>query len=245
MKSPTVPLPIPSGPLSEGLIELFQDLRDTLFWIKNRSLEIIAVNPAFAERVNMAEEEILGKTDADLYFPELARTFMADDRSVIETGLPIHGKFELLANRFGGVEWRSTTKLPLTGPDGTVLGTTGISRPLDTGNDPLPAPYAAFASIVAHARDHLAEGVDVPGIARHAGMSVATLTRRFRSHMRLSPGEFLAQLRISKACRLLSDSPMTVIEVAIECGYESPSAFSRAFRRQMKMTPRDYRNRHR
>lgn len=235
------PLPIPPQALSEGLIDLFRDLQDTLFWVKNRSLEIIALNPAFAERVNMPEAEILGKTDAELYFPELARSFMADDRSVIETGLPIHRKFELLANRFGGVDWRSTTKLPLADRSGNICGTTGISRPLDTGGEPLPAPYAAFARIVEFARDNLAEGMDVPAIAQHAGMSVATLTRRFRSHMRLSPGEFLAQLRISKACRLLSDSPMSVIEVAIECGYDSPSAFTRAFRRQMKMAPTRYR----
>ena len=94
-----------------------------------------------------------------------------------------------------------------------------------------------------YAREHLGDGVDVPQIARHAGMSVATLARRFRTHMRLSPGEFLAQLRISRACKLLTDSPLNVVEIAIDCGYESPSAFSRAFRRQMKMSPTAYRRR--
>ncbi|MGC9451627.1 MAG: helix-turn-helix domain-containing protein [Oceanipulchritudo sp.] len=243
MASSSKCLSIPPSCLTDGLIQLFKDLQDTLFWIKDPDLHIVAINPAFAERVNLPEADILGKTDADLYFPELARVFMADDRQVIETAQPIHRKFELLANRFGGVEWRSTTKLPLVDRSGKVVGTTGISRPLRTGADPLPAPYAAFAHIVEYAREHLGEGVDVPQIARHAGMSVATLTRRFRSHMRLSPGEFLAQLRISRACKLLADSPLNVLEIAIDCGYESPSAFSRAFRRQMKMSPSAYRRR--
>jgi AraC-like DNA-binding protein len=229
--------------LADGLMQLFRDMQDTLFWVKDPDLRILAVNPAFAERVNRPEREIIGKTDADLYFPELARVFMADDQRVIVTGEAIHRKFELLANRFGGVEWRSTTKLPLHDDNGKVVGTTGISRPLRAETDPLPAPYAAFARIVDHAREHLSEGVDVPGIARHAGMSVATLTRRFRTHMRLSPGEFLAQLRISRACKLLADSPLNVVEIAIDCGYENPSAFSRAFRRQMKMSPTAYRRR--
>lgn len=233
---------IPGQQLAESLISLFQDLPDVLFWVKNVDLQIFALNSAFAERVNLPDSEILGKTDADLYFPDLARVFMADDRHVINTGEPIHRKFELLANRFGGVEWRSTTKLPLLDASGTVIGTTGISRPLDTRGDPLPAPYAAFANIVAYARDHVADGIEVPGIARHAGMSVATLSRRFREHMRLSPGEFLAQLRISRACKLLKDTPLNVTEVAMGCGYDSPSAFSRAFRRQMNMSPTAYRN---
>ncbi|NDV63216.1 AraC family transcriptional regulator [Puniceicoccales bacterium CK1056] len=228
--------------LANGLIELFEDLQDTLFWVKDTELRLIAINPAFAERVNLPKDRILGRTDADFYFPELARTFMADDRQVIDTGLPIHRKFELLANRFGGVEWRSTTKVPLIDTKGNVVGTTGISRPLRTGGaDPLPAPYASFARIVDFAREHLSEGIDVPGIAQHAGMSVATLARRFRLHMRLSPGEFLAQLRISRACKLLADSPLNITEIAIGCGYESRSAFSRAFRRQMKTSPTDYR----
>lgn len=235
-------LAIPGKHLAEGLVDLFREIPDVLFWIKDADLRIVALNPAFAERVNQPESAILGKTDADLYFPELARVFMADDRKVIETGEPIRRKFELLANRFGGVEWRSTTKLPLRQGSGAVIGTTGISRPINTRGDPLPAPYAAFANIVEFAREHLADGVEVPEIARHAGMSVATLSRRFREHMRLSPGEFLAQLRISRACKLLKDSPLNVTEIAIDCGYESPSAFSRAFRRQMNMSPSVYRN---
>lgn len=229
--------------LSRALIALFIDLPDTLFWVKDTRLRIVALNPAFAERVNLRPDEILGKTDADLYFPELARAFMADDQAVLSTGQPLHRKFELLANRFGGVEWRATTKVPVLDGSGRVVGTTGISRPLamGSGGEPLPAPYAAFSRIVDYAREHLSEGIDVPGIARHAGMSVASLARRFRSHLRLSPGEFLAQLRVSRACQLLTDSPLNITEIALDCGYDSPSAFSRAFRRQMNRTPTVYR----
>jgi AraC-like DNA-binding protein len=229
------------GILNEALITLFNDLQDTLFWIKDRDLRILAINPAFAERVNLPESEIIGKTDADIYFPELARTFIADDRHVLKTGEPLYHKFELLAYPFGGVEWRSTTKLPLRDRDGGILGTTGISRPLRNRDEPLPAPYAALARLVAFARQKLSDGVGVRDIAREAGMSVATLTRHFREHMRLAPGEFLAQMRISRACRRLAHSPMTVVEIAVDCGYESPSAFSRAFRRQMKLSPSAYR----
>lgn len=229
------------GAVNNSLLQLFESLPETLFWIKDRRLRIIALNQAFAERVNLPREQILGKTDADLYFPELARVFMADDRKVLEKGQAIYRKFELLANRFGGVEWRVTTKLPLLDDKGRVMGTTGISRPLTARGDPLPAPYAAFSRIVEFAREQLAEGVDVEQIAAHAGMSVATLARRFREHMGLSPGEFLAQLRVSRACKLLKQTPLNVNEVAMDCGYESASAFSRAFRRQMKMTPSAFR----
>jgi len=228
-------------PSVQDLLHLYAELPDTLFWVKDRQLRIRHLNPAFAERVNQPESAILGKTDADFYFPELARVFMADDRQVIETGLPIEKKYELLANRFGGVEWRATTKLPFRDDRGRIIGTTGLSRPVRSTRDALPSQFAAFSKMVEHARERLNEGIGVEGLAAFAGMSTATLNRRFRQHMRISPGEFLAQLRVSRACRRLRETPLNVTEIALECGYESPAAFSRAFRRQMGMSPKSYR----
>ncbi len=224
-----------------AIIALFDDVSDVLFWYKDRRLRILALNNVFAERVNLSKEKVLGKTDADLYFTDMAQVFMADDRRVMRTGEPIRRKVELLANRFGGVEWRSTTKLPVRDARGAIVGTTGISRPLTGASGTLPPPYRAFGQIIDYCREHLSEGIGVEQMARHAGMSMATLARRFRQHLRLSPGEFLAHLRLSHACKLLADSPLNVTEIALECGYESPAAFSRAFHRQMQVSPSRYR----
>ncbi|MGE9295630.1 MAG: helix-turn-helix domain-containing protein [Puniceicoccales bacterium] len=230
-----------SGEAARSLIELFDDLSVVLFWVKDRELRIVALNATFAERVNVPAGEILGKTDSELYFPELARVFMADDRQVLATGQPLRRKAELLTSRFGDVEWRSTTKLPLFNAAGEVVGATGISRPLNHGMDALPAHFQAFSDIVRFARDGLADNVDVTAIAAHARMSISTLSRWFREHLRLTPGEFLSQLRTTRACQLLQDSPFNMTEIALECGYDSPAAFSRAFRRQMGLSPSEFR----
>ncbi|WP_269539007.1 AraC family transcriptional regulator [Cerasicoccus fimbriatus] len=224
----------------DAVISLFEDVQDILFWIKDRDLRIVRLNQAFADRVKLPQADIIGKTDAELYFPELARVFMADDQQVMQTGQAIRRKVELLTNRWGGVEWRSTTKLPIFDNHGMVTATTGISRPLTDATEKLPPEYRAFSRLVDYCRANLTDSIDVEQIARHAGMSLATLTRRFRRHLGISPGEFLSQLRLSRACQLLSDSPLNITEIALECGYDSPAAFSRAFRRQMNMAPRDY-----
>lgn len=223
------------------VVTLFNQLGNVLYWVKDEAHRITALNRAFAERVKLAPEEIIGKTDNDLYYPELAGVFMADDRYVLETGHSIRRKIELLTSRHGGIEWRTTTKLPLQNPDGRVIGTTGISRPLPDSVEALPGPYRAIGKIVEFARVHLSERVSVGDIARASGMSVATLERRFKEHFQLSPSGFLSQLRVSRACELLRDTPLNITEIAVECGYESPAAFSRAFRRETKQSPRDYR----
>jgi len=228
-------------PAIESFAALFEDIQDVLFWMKDCQLRILRLNQAFADRVKLSKTEIIGKTDAELYLPEMARVFMEDDRQVLKTGQPIRRKVELLTNRWGGVEWRSTTKQPVFDHTGHIVATTGISRPLAESADHLPPEYQALSRTIEACRRRLPEGVDAQSMADHAGMSLSTLTRRFREHLRLSPGEFLAQLRLSRACQLLEDSPLNVTEIALECGYESPAAFSRAFRRQMGRSPREYR----
>jgi len=225
----------------DTVVALFNQLGDVLYWVKDEAHRITALNRAFAERVKLAPEEIIGKTDGELYYPELAAVFMADDRYVLETGNSVRRKIELLTSRHGGIEWRTTTKLPLRNPDGKVIGTTGISRPLPDSVEALPGPYRAIGKIVEFARVHLSERISVVDIARESGMSVATLERRFKEHFQLSPSGFLSQLRVSRACEFLRDTPLNITEIALECGYESPAAFSRAFRREAKQSPSDYR----
>lgn len=225
----------------ETVVTLFNQLGDVLFWVKDRGHRITALNRAFAERVKMEPSAVIGKTDDDLYHPELAAVFLEDDRHVLETGQPMRRKIELLTGQVGGIEWRSTTKLPLIDDKGQVVGTTGLSRPLPNTVDALPGPYRAFGQIVEYARGHLSERVSVSDIAQESGMSVATLERRFKEHLQLSPSGFLSQLRVSRACELLRDTPLNMTEIALECGYESPAAFSRAFRRATNQSPSAFR----
>ena len=227
----------------DAVIELYQEMSDVLFWIKDADLRIVALNQAFADRVNRPRTEILGRTDADLYPAELAAVFMNDDREVMRNSAPLVRKVELLATRHGGIEWRITTKLPIADRRGQVVGTTGVSRPVDNAGVDLPQPYRAFAGIVEHARQHLRDGVQVSDLARHAAMSVSSLERRFREHLRLSPGEFLLQLKVAHACKRLADGPMSIGDIAYDCGFQDQAAFSRFFRSRMGVSPSDYRRR--
>ena len=224
-----------------SILALFNQLDDVLFWIKDASHRITALNEAFAERVNLPPSVILGKTDSELYYEELAQVFMEDDQQVLESGEPIRNKLELLTSRYGGVEWRNTTKLPVVNLAGCVIGTAGISRPLPNSVDALPGPYRAFGEIVQYTRIKLSERVTVQEVAKQAGMSIATLERRFQEHLRMSPRAFLGQMRLTHACQLLRDTPLNMTEIALECGYDSPAAFSRAFRRKMERSPSEFR----
>jgi PAS domain S-box-containing protein len=72
--------------------------------------------------------EVLGKTDFDFFPPEQARKFQADEQRVMQGGQPLIDQPEPQPSVDGQPAWVSTSKVPLRAPDGTIVGTFGISR---------------------------------------------------------------------------------------------------------------------
>ena len=76
-----------------------------------------------------------------------------------------------------------------------------------------------------------------PELARLAGVSPRQLERLFRQHLGCSPGDYYLGLRLDHACKLLRQTALSVMEVAIACGFASASHFSRSYRRRFARAP--------
>jgi len=74
-------------------------------------------------------------------------------------------------------------------------------------------------------------------------LSTSHFSRLFSSRTRHSPIDYFIQLKIQRSCRLLDNTNLSIAEVAREMGFEDQFYFSRQFRRVMKMSPREYRQR--
>ncbi len=77
-------------------------------------------------------------------------------------------------------------------------------------------------------------------MASAANMSRGYFCRYFSDVMRVTPFEYLIQIRIRESCRLLISTDMTIGEISQRCGFNSFSYFSRIFRRTMNCTPKEY-----
>ncbi len=73
-------------------------------------------------------QEVLGKTDFDTYPPEMATKFWADDKAVLDTGIPIFSREEPGMDVAGKPALVLTTKIPLQDSKGQTLGLVGIGR---------------------------------------------------------------------------------------------------------------------
>ncbi|MBV7514719.1 AraC family transcriptional regulator with amidase-like domain [Pseudomonas sp. 478] len=69
------------------------------------------------------------------------------------------------------------------------------------------------------------------------------LERLFRLHLNDTPSNFYLRLRLEKARQLLRQTNMSVLEVSIACGFESPSYFTRSYRAKFERCPREDRRR--
>lgn len=76
-----------------------------------------------------------------------------------------------------------------------------------------------------------------------AGMSERTLRRRFQMELGMGWDDYRRRARLISAAQALTDSKRSVAQIAADVGFESQSAFSRAFQQLTGDTPRDFRAR--
>jgi transcriptional regulator GlxA family with amidase domain len=82
---------------------------------------------------------------------------------------------------------------------------------------------------------------DVAQLARASGMSVRTLHRRCAAELRTTPAKLLERLRAEHARLLLGTTTLGTESIATRVGFASAARMTRAFRRTLGVTPREYR----
>lgn len=96
-------------------------------WLKDLANRYIAVNEQFLNISGKTEEEVIGKTDNDVWEQPYADYYRMDDLEVIHTGKRKTVE-ERQRDRYGREYWVETTKTPIRNDHGEVVGTTGIAR---------------------------------------------------------------------------------------------------------------------
>jgi len=99
------------------------------------------------------------------------------------------------------------------------------------------ARHPKLVSIIEKMEENLEEPLSPSLLAKQAGLSTRQLERLFRRYLDRSPKRYYLELRLKKARSLLLQTDMSVIEVALACGFSSPSHFSKCYRAFYGRTP--------
>ncbi len=225
------------------LIEIFDLIPDILFWIKDKSGQFKYANRCFLEHHGLSSAtQIINRTDFDFSPSHIAEQFTVDDNKVLQ-GQEVHDRLEMNKNQSGRISWFSTSKRPLYDKKQQLIGTYGISRHLEktshvlSGMDALKIP-------VEFIKENYMRNITLTELAEVTFLSVSALERRFKKHLKKTPKQFMNDVRLENARRLLIESSLPIAAVANECGYSDHSYFSKQFSLLFGQLPSSFRDKH-
>ena len=110
---------------------LMDNIPDSIYF-KDRQCRILRVNRKEMQDLHVADlNQVIGKTDEDLYGEEFGCSTMLSERHLMESGKPVVGLVETRKLKNGKLNWTSTTKVPLRNNDGEIVGLVGITREIN------------------------------------------------------------------------------------------------------------------
>ena len=97
--------------------------------------------------------------------------------------------------------------------------------------------HPKLSQVIQKMEANIEEPISPSVLATEVSMSTRQLERLFRRYLNRSPKRYYMELRLQKARNLLMQTDMSVINVALACGFASPSHFSKCYRAHYETTP--------
>lgn len=178
------------------------------------------------ESINSYDKHTLGKVPSSpgIYFEPLAD-------NVIDPAIRLLKalKSRKEANIFGYQIIREIYYHILMGKHGHLLASAAFGE----------SDYALIAKSLRFIHDNYSSGIEIDGLAEGANMSVRSFYNHFKAVTSLTPVQYLKRIRLEKARQFMVVQGEQVSSAAHLVGYESPSQFSREFKRHFGFTPRE------
>jgi PAS domain S-box-containing protein len=223
--------------------ELFDVLPRIYLFIKDRQHRFMKVNRGLVQLLGCrVEAEVIGRTDFDFMPPAFAAQYVEEDRRVIESGQPLTDQVWLVQGADGMPRWYISSKFPVFGARGAVIGIAGVMRLYEHAGD-APGAYQRLTRACEFVLANYAQPIAVADLATRANLSASQLQREFRRLFGMNPGDYILRVRLLMARRQLEETSTPVGRIALDCGFYDQSHFTRTFRSTTGMRPLEYRAR--
>ena len=225
------------------LAELFDVLPQVHLFVKDREHRYVKVSRSLlALHGCRAESEMLGRTDFDFNPPTLAAQYVEEDRRVMAARRPLTDQVWLVQSADGMPRWYVSSKFPLFGARGAVIGLAGVMRPYDHAGE-APGEYRRLTRACEFVLANYAQPIAIADLASRAHLSASQLQREFSRLFGMNPGDYILRVRLLMAQRQLEETTAPVGRIALDCGFYDQSHFTRAFRAATGLKPLEHRRR--
>lgn len=225
----------------EQIIKMFDLMPDILFWVKDEKCKFVYANSYFLEHIGVSTlSQVIGCTDFDFSPRHIAQQFMVDDQKVMN-GEVVNNRLEMNNINSGDIAWFTTSKRPLFNDQGQAIGSYGISRHLIktslvlSGMDALKIP-------VDYIQQNYMNDICLKQLAEITHLSISALERRFKKYLAKTPKQFINEVRLEHARRLLVETSLSIAIIASDTGFTDHSYFSQQFKRLFAQVPSEFRN---
>ncbi|MGR5300295.1 helix-turn-helix domain-containing protein [Vibrio alfacsensis] len=122
-----------------------------------------------------------------------------------------------------------------------------LARMYQNQSEDLPQTTLALSRALVFIEQHFNDiGVNSDAIAKAAFISKRQLERLFRQFLNTSPNQYLREVQLNYATKLLCDeNERSVLNIAEECGFADSNYFSKCFKQKFQRSPRSYRKKNR
>jgi PAS domain S-box-containing protein len=217
--------------LVDGVPQVMGSIKD----LKDRH---VYANDGFCARLGLESSEVLGRTVRELFGDELSDSYLAQDELVLKKSRPLQNHLELIVRADGQLGWYVTSKSVIRSETGDPIGIAVLSVDL---HSQVNSAHAGLARVITAIREQIDLPWRVAQMAEIAGVSSASLERLARRTLGLPPQQLLQRLRLEHAVFLITQTTLSMGDIAAECGFYDQSSFTRQFRKVLGLTPGAYR----
>lgn len=116
----------------------------------------------------------------------------------------------------------------------------GDSGRLLSPNNIKNSNYTSIENTIRYIKNNLNSDLSLKTVAAYSGFSPIYFHNLFKAFTGKTLRDYVEEMRVKKAADMIVSTNYTLTQIAYECGFSSQSYFSYAFRRRMKLTPREY-----
>ena len=219
----------------------------TLNWLRREARRGAAIAGLCTAGYTMAKAGLLDGKKATIHwenqdsfaeeFEEVVLTksvFVVDENRITTAGgtASIDLMIKLIADHHGEDLANAVADILIYSAIRTDQDTQRLSIPTRIG-----VRHPKLSRVIQMMEQNIEEPISPATLAKDVGMSTRQLERLFRRYLSRSPKRYYMELRLQKARNLLMQTDMTVINVALACGFASPSHFSKCYRSHYDTTP--------
>ena len=223
------------------LLQALEHLPGALFMVKNLDSRYIYMSRALREAINLPlGQEVLGKTDFDLFPKIIAQSFRQNDLLVFKHGKPLVNEVHATGFFAHAPQWTFSSKYPLHNRAGKIVGLITINELYNDvmGHD---AELNRLLPAIEHVFRNYADAITIATLARLCSLSESQFMRVFRQGMKMTAQVFVEQVRMFHAIDAIKHTAHSIGRIAQDNGFYDHSAFVKRFKKFTGTTPLTYR----